>query len=61
MDSFKKEKCHSETWFENLNTKFIVDGIDLSDLKEAEDDENKFAPILKREQEFLDRIKRLLN
>ena len=61
MDSFKKEKCHSETWFENLNTKFIVDGIDLSGLKEAEDDENKFAPILKREQEFLDRIKRLLN
>ena len=61
MDLFEKEKCHSETWFENLNTKFIVDGIDLSGLKEAEDDENKFAPILKREQEFLDRIKRLLN
>ena len=56
-----KHICHSETWFGNANTRFIIDGIDLSDLKEAEDDENKFAPILKREQEFLDRIKRLLN
>lgn len=61
MDLFEKEKCHSETWFENLNTKFIVDGIDLSGDLEAKDNKNKFAPILKREQEFLDRIKRLLN
>ena len=61
--SFKENKyiCHSQTWFGNLNTKFIVDGIDLSNLEESKDNENKFAPILKREQEFLDRIKRLLN
>ena len=58
--SFKENKdiCHSQTWFGNLNTKFIVDGIDLSDLKE--DKENKFAPISKREQKFIHGIKELL-
>ena len=58
--SFKENKdiCHSQTWFGNLNTKFIVDGIDLSDLKE--DKENKFAPISKREQKFIEGIKKLL-
>ena len=51
--SFKENKdiCHSQTWFGNLNSKFIVDGIDLSDLKE--DNENKFASIVKREQKFI--------
>ncbi|MDY0180663.1 5-methylcytosine restriction system specificity protein McrC [Aliarcobacter skirrowii] len=58
--SFKENKdiCHSQTWFRNLNSKFIVDGIDLSDLKE--DNENKFAPISKREQKFIHGIKELL-
>jgi len=28
-----KNICHSETWFGNQNTKFIVDGIDLSNLE----------------------------
>ena len=58
--SFKENKdiCHSQTWFGNLNTKFIVDGIDLSDLKE--DNENKFASIVKREQKFIEGIKKLL-
>lgn len=61
--SFKENKniCHSQTWFGNLNTKFIVDGIDLSNLEEAKDNENKFAPILKREQKFIKGIKNLLN
>ena len=59
--SFKENKyiCHSETWFGNLNTKFIVDGIDLSDLKE--DKENKFSQLAKREQKFIEGIKNLLN
>ncbi|MGJ0310742.1 5-methylcytosine restriction system specificity protein McrC [Aliarcobacter cryaerophilus] len=59
--SFKENKyiCHSETWFGNLNTKFIVDGIDLSDLKE--DNENKFSQIVIREKEFINRIKKLLD
>ncbi|QKF77341.1 5-methylcytosine restriction system specificity protein McrC [Arcobacter defluvii] len=56
-----KNICHSQTWFGNLNTKFIVDGIDLSNLEEAKDNENKFAPILKREQKFIKGIKNLLN
>lgn len=59
--SFKENKdiCHSQTWFGNLNTKFIVDGIDLSDLKE--DKENKFSQLAKREQKFIEGIKNLLN
>ena len=58
--SFKENKdiCHSQTWFGNLNSKFIVDGIDLSDLKE--DNENKFTSIVKREQKFIEGIKKLL-
>lgn len=58
--SFKENKdiCHSETWFGNPDTKFIVDGIDLSNLEE--DKENKFAPILKREQKFIQGIRNLL-
>ena len=58
--SFKENKdiCHSQTWFGNLNSKFIVDGIDLSNLEE--DKENKFAPILKREQKFIQGIRNLL-
>lgn len=58
--SFKQNKdiCHSETWFGNPDTKFIVDGIDLSNLEE--DKENKFAPILKREQKFIQGIRNLL-
>ena len=59
--SFKENKyiCHSPSWFGNLNTKFIVDGIDLSDLKE--DKENKFSQLAKREQKFIEGIKNLLN
>lgn len=61
--SFKENKyiCHSETWFGNLNTKFIVDGIDLSDLEESKDNENKFSQIVIREKEFINRIKKLLD
>ncbi|MDD3060062.1 MAG: hypothetical protein PHW94_03865, partial [Sulfurimonas sp.] len=57
--SFKENKsiCHSETWFGNSKIKFIIDGIDLSDLKEPEDGENKFAEISKREQKFIRGIK----
>ncbi len=53
--------CHSQSWFGNLNTKFIVDGIDLSDLEESKDNENKFSQIVIREKEFINRIKKLLD
>jgi len=56
MDSFKKEHCHSETWFGNTQTKFIVDGIDLSNLQEPKENENKFTLIAIREQKFIKRI-----
>ena len=61
--SFKENKniCHSQTWFGNLNTKFIVDGIDLSNLEESKDNENKFSQIVIREKEFINRIKKLLD
>ena len=60
--SFKENKniCHSQTWFGNVNTKFIVDGVDLSNLEEAEENENKFATISKREQKFIQGIRNLL-
>lgn len=61
MDSFEKNKCHSQTWFGNQNTKFIIDGIDLSNLEEAKEDEGKFASILERERQFIDGIKDLIN
>jgi 5-methylcytosine-specific restriction enzyme subunit McrC len=54
------KNSHSETWFGNQNTKFIVDGLDLSNLEEAEENENKFAEISKREQTFIKSIEKLL-
>jgi 5-methylcytosine-specific restriction enzyme subunit McrC len=60
MDSFEKDKCHSQNWFGNPKTKFIIDGIDLSGNLEAEDNENKFAEISKREQTFIKSIGKLL-
>jgi len=57
MESFAKEKCHNETWFGNQNTKFI----DLSNLEEPKDNENKFTQISKREQKFINGIKDLIN
>ncbi len=55
-----KNICHSETWFGNPNTKFVIDGIDLSNLEEAKEGENKFDEISKREQKFIEGIKELL-
>lgn len=61
MESFEQIKSHSDNWFGNGNTKFIVDGIELADLKEAMDDEPKFAPIAAREKAFIERIQRLID
>ena len=55
-----KDICHSQTWLGNLKTKFIVDGIDLSNLEELKDNESKFAQISKRERKFIEGIKSLL-
>lgn len=52
MDKFSKVRCHSYSWFGNLNTKFIVDGIELANLNESSIDEIKI-----KENEFISRIK----
>lgn len=52
MDKFSKDRCHSYSWFGNLNTKFIVDGIELANLNESSIDEIKI-----KENEFISRIK----
>ena len=59
MNLFEIDECHSETWFGNANTKFIIDGINLSGNLE-EESANKFSEISKREDEFIDRINNLL-
>lgn len=53
MDDFKPEKCHSDNWFGKHETKFIVDGIDLStgDNKEQ---------ILEAEKTLIQRIRNLI-
>ena len=52
MDKFSRDRCHSHSWFENLNTKFIVDGIELANLSESSIEEIKI-----KENEFISRIK----
>ncbi|MGF7401907.1 McrC family protein [Campylobacter concisus] len=52
MNKFSIDRCHSHSWFENLNTKFIVDGIELTNLNEPSIDEIKI-----KENEFISRIK----
>lgn len=52
MNKFSIDRCHSHSWFENLNTKFIVDGIELTNLNEPSIDDIKI-----KENEFISRIK----
>ena len=51
---------HSETWFDQNETKFIVDGIDLSKLEESKYCENIFDPLIKREMMLIERINELI-
>lgn len=50
---FNETKCHSENWFGNTDTKFIVDGIDLSSIPK----ENAISEIVTSEEAFIKRIK----
>ena len=52
MDKFSRDGCHSHSWFDNLNTKFIVDGIELANLSEFSIEEIKI-----KENELISRIK----
>ncbi len=49
---FEKAKCHADHWFGNEKTKFIVDGLELSDVKSMEDMEDM-------ENNFICRIEEL--
>ena len=51
---FDKDKCYSDSWFDNGNTKFIVDGIDLSSIT----NESEIGDIVEFENTFIDRIKK---
>ena len=52
MDKFSRDGCHSHSCFDNLNTKFIVDGIELANLSEFSIEEIKI-----KENELISRIK----
>lgn len=52
---FDSQKCYSNNWLGNSNTKFIIDGIDLSNK-----DSLTMADILKSENTFVERIHKLI-
>lgn len=53
---FDKSTCHSEHWFGDKETKFIVDGIDLTSIQEN----LKIEDLVKAEKAFVERICKLL-
>ena len=53
-DINKKYGTHSNNWLGNPNTKFIVDGIDLSTITDINS-------IKKSEEDFITRVKNLIN
>ena len=58
-ENYEKWKAHSDNWFGDETTKFIVDGIDLSFMTDKNDSKKKKDDILKSEKAFIIRIKRL--
>lgn len=54
---FDKNKCVSNNLLGNPDCKFIVDGIDLSTLKEHESNESKLKELTKTEDMFIQRIR----
>lgn len=54
MESFEKTQCHNESWFVNSNTKFIVDGIELSSNNSLIMDD-----IVEAEKSFIERLRAL--
>ncbi len=57
---FKKDDCHSESWFGNTETLFIVDGIDLSILDSLNSKDKQMNDIKTSEENFISRIKNLM-
>lgn len=50
-------KCHSESWLGNSNTRFIVDGIDLSQI----DKSTSMKQLVTFEKEFIERLNSLIH
>jgi 5-methylcytosine-specific restriction endonuclease McrBC regulatory subunit McrC len=66
-EDYKKLKAHSNNWFGNDKTKFIVDGIDLSyiekhvqeNMDEKDKSKIRMDNILNAENNFINRIKKI--
>ena len=55
MESFEKSLCHDDNWFGNSDTKFIVDGIDLSKKEDL-----TMNDIVESEKDFIERLRELM-
>ncbi|NBK99230.1 MAG: hypothetical protein EOM50_14660 [Erysipelotrichia bacterium] len=55
MESYDKSRCHNENWFGNSDTKFIVDGIDLSKKEDL-----TMNDIVESEKDFIERLRELM-
>jgi len=59
---YNKEKCFSDSWFGNEKVKFIVDGIEIKDIQNIQNEKFEFLKIIKeKEENFLQRIEKLIN
>lgn len=55
MESFEKSQCHNENWFGNIDTKFVIDGIDLSKKEDL-----TIYDIVESEKDFIERLRELI-
>lgn len=56
MESFEKSQCHNENWLGSFDTKFIIDGIDLSKIEDL-----MVNDIVESEKAFIERLRELMN
>jgi len=59
-EKYDKEKCFNNHWFGNKKVKFIIDGIEITDDIKEENYEKIGEMIEKKEKEFIDRVKSLI-
>lgn len=52
-EKYNEEKCYSDSWFGNYDTKFIIDGIELFNADSQKS-------IVREEKRFLERIEKLM-
>jgi 5-methylcytosine-specific restriction endonuclease McrBC regulatory subunit McrC len=56
--TYNEKECLSDNWLGNNDTRFIIDGIELNDPQEPQNDEDRFRYIIEREENFIKRIKK---